>query len=303
MTTVPPASSSFALPFTSALAPLGVRGARGDSILFDHMPAEEYHADRDALSCSMLKPLLISPAHFQASLMHCPARSEAMDFGSLLHLLVLEPEQVCHQVAVYPELASRTKGLTEFKRVNFNKLVFDEPTFASAQRLANKVRATTYKGRELQRFIEEALPEVTIYFTEPTTGLRMRVRLDLYHPDMTFDLKTSRFGSARAFANDAVQKNYDLQAFMYSLARCLYEGSPAAKPFLFIVAETTAPHSVNLLRAGEDFMGNGAHKFEACAATYKACSATSFWPDLSSTAELEIDPWQRFDKRATWRTV
>lgn len=298
-----PPTSFFVSPVSIAPMPGGTRGAAGDSVLFEDMPAEEYHADRDALSCSLLKPLLISPAHFQAALTQCPSQSDAMDYGSLLHLLVLEPKQVCHQVAVYPEPGGRTKAFTKFERDNCGKLVFDEPTFATAQRLADKVRASTYKGREFQRFIEESLPEVTIYFTEPTTGLRMRVRVDLYHPEITFDLKTSRFGTARAFANDAVQKDYDLQAFMYSLARCLYEGSSAAKPFVFVVAETNAPHSINLLAAGEDFMSNGAHKFEACATTYKACSTSNFWPDLSSVDELVIEPWQRFDRRAGWRAA
>ena len=43
-------------------------GSANESVMFPKLPADIYHADRDALSCSMLKPLLTSPAHFQASL-------------------------------------------------------------------------------------------------------------------------------------------------------------------------------------------------------------------------------------------
>lgn len=303
MTTTLPSGFSLTSPLLMPIVPQGVHGATADSILFRDMPAEDYHADRDALSCSMMKPLLVSPAHFQVAFTQCHRKSDAMDFGSLLHLLVLEPAQVCHQVAVYPGIADRTKSFADFERDNAARLVVDEPTFASGQRLADKVRASKYKGRELQRFIEESVPEATIYFTEPTTGLRMRVRVDLYHPEITFDLKSSRFGSARAFSKDAVDKDYDLQAFMYSLGRCLYEGTSAAKPFVFIVAETSAPHSVSVLAAGENFMGNGSHKFQACAATYQACTASGFWPDLSTEGVIELEPWQQFDAKGGWRAA
>ena len=52
-------------------------GAEADSLLFPNLPADEYHADRDALSCSLLKPLLVSPAHFQAALVAPPKNSPA----------------------------------------------------------------------------------------------------------------------------------------------------------------------------------------------------------------------------------
>src|SRR6476469_7232143 len=67
-------------------------GAAADSLLLRDLPADEYHADRDALSCSLLKPLLVSPAHFQAGLVACEKPSDARDFGTLVHLLVLQPE-------------------------------------------------------------------------------------------------------------------------------------------------------------------------------------------------------------------
>src|SRR5690349_20895834 len=65
-------------------------GKDAESVMFPKMPATVYHADRDALSCSMIMPLLISPAHFQASLVAAGSSTAAKDFGSLVHLLLLE---------------------------------------------------------------------------------------------------------------------------------------------------------------------------------------------------------------------
>ena len=280
-------------------------GAAGDSLMYRHLAADVYHADRDALSCSLMKPLLVSPAHFQASLLACGKQSDAKDFGTLVHLLVLQPELASRELAVFPGVADRRTAagkdaIEQFEQKHLGRLVVDEPTFAEGRRVAHKVLETRYKGRPLADFIAESVPEATIYFTEPSTGLRMRIRIDSYHPDLSFDLKTSRFALARAFMKDAVEKDYDLQAYMYSLGRCLYEGTTTAKPFVFIVAENTVPFSVSTLEAGATFMGNGANKFQACAAAFQACTQSGYWPDLSSNGTLEIEPWQEFSGKAAW---
>lgn len=277
-------------------------GVACDTLLYRHLAAHEYHGDRDALSCSMMKPLLVSPAHFQEALIAGDKQSDAKDFGTLVHLLLLQPHLVSEELAVYPGVADRTQACSSFWSSHPGRLVVDEPTFASGRRLAQKLAETPYKGRPLQRFIEEGIPEATIYFTEPATGLRMRVRIDLMHPDISFDLKTTRHAAARQFVRDAVDKDYDLQAYMYSLARCLYEGATVAKPFVFVAGESAAPHSVHILTAGETLLNNGLAKFEDCASAFKACSSTNFWPDLSSEGVADIDVWQQH-KTGSWRAA
>ena len=280
-------------------------GAAGNSCMFRHLPADVYHADRDALSCSLMKPLLISPAHFQASLVACEKTSDARDFGTLVHLLVLQPELASRDLAVFPGVTDRRsaagkEAIEQFEQQHLGKLVVDEPVLANGLRVAQKVLETRYKGRPLRDFVAESIPEATIYFTEPSTGLRMRIRIDAYHPDITFDLKTSRFALPRPFLQDAVEKDYDLQSYMYSLGRCLYEGLTTARPFVFVVAENAAPHSVSTLEAGSTFMGNGAHKFQTCAAAFKACTQAGYWPDLGSDGSLDIEPWQQSSGQAAW---
>lgn len=279
----------------------GCAGVEADSLLFRKLPADEYHADRDALSCSLLKPLLVSPAHFQASLLAPTKNSTAKDFGSLVHLLLLEPELAGKELAVFPGVGtSRDPEFKTFLARNAYRLAVDEPTFSEAMRLSSKVAETRYQGRQLHRFIEESMCEASIYFTEPVTGLRLRIRLDAYHPDISFDLKTTRHATASAFARDAVEFGYDLQAYMYGLGRSLYEGTPR-KPFVFITAETAQPYSTCTFDAGSTFIENGGAKFQACLAAFKACSETGYWPDLSCHSCLEITPWQQFSPNRGWR--
>lgn len=271
------------------------------SLLYKELPAHLYHADRDALSCSLLKPLLVSPAHFQTALTTMHGESDAKDFGSLLHLLLLQPHLTGQEIAVYPGIVHATnKDYKQFLENNSLKLVVDEPTFTKARNLAAKVQETRYKGRPIGKFIEEALTEVSIYFTEPTTGLQLRIRPDIFHPDLDFDLKSTRHGSVQLFSRDAIKLDYDLQAFMYSLGRSLYEGSSQPKPFVFIAAESNEPFSVHTLAAGTTFLNNGAKKFQECLAVYKACSDTKHWPDLSSDGVIEIEHWHQYTPSRAW---
>jgi hypothetical protein len=273
------------------------------SLLYKSLPAHIYHADRDALSCSLLKPLLVSPAHFKTALTARREDTDAKDFGSLLHLLLLQPHLAGQEVAVYPGIVhSSNKDYKQFLENNAMKLVVDEPTFSKARQLAGKVQETLYKGRALGKFIEEAMTEVSIYFTEPTTGLQLRIRPDIYHPDLDFDLKSTRHPSVPLFTRDAVKLDYDLQAFMYSLGRSLFEGSSSPKPFVFIAAETSEPFSVHTLAAGDSFLSNGAKKFQDCLAVYKACSETNYWPDLSSDGVIEIEHWHQHTPSRAWTT-
>ncbi len=277
-------------------------GSANESVMFPKLPADIYHADRDALSCSMLKPLLTSPAHFQASLVASSGSSPAKDFGSLVHLLLLEPELINRDVAVYPGIgSSRDPEYKKFLANNSHRLTADEPTLAAVRRLVQKVANTLFRGRRLHHFIEESLPECSVYFTEPVTGLRLRVRVDSYHPDYTFDLKTTRHATPAAFARDAVEYGYDLQAYMYSLARCAFEGKTEPAPFVFITAETSTPNSICLHTAGSTFLANGAAKLQECLATFLACTSVAYWPDLSCQTTLEINHWQQFVPGQEWR--
>lgn len=280
-----------------------ISGAEASSLLWRDLPADAYHSDRDALSCSLLKPLLTSPAHFQAGLVALPKTSTAKDFGSLVHLLLLQPHLAGQELAVFPGIGnSRDPEFKAFLAANSYRLAVDEPSFAQARRLASKLAESPYKRRPLGRFIEESICEGSIYFTEPVTGLRLRIRLDAYHPDISFDVKTTRHSTPAAFARDAVELGYDLQAFMYGLGRRLYEGAPTA-PFVFIAAETAQPHSIGIFEAGNSFLENGQAKFESCLAAFKACSETADWPDLSCSETLDIAPWQQFTPLGQWRSA
>lgn len=301
----PDPTSTSALLFAAGLGgeSESTSGFSAGSRLYRNLPAEQYHSDEEAVSCSMLKPLLISPAHFQANRLKRNKATKAMDFGSLVHCLVLEPQQLSAGFAVYPGLADgRSAEYKEFLTNNPTRLIVDEPTYAHGRQLAEKILHRKVFGRPFGDFVAEGIPEASIYVVEPKTGLQLRTRLDLYHPELSFDLKSTRQSSVDGFVRDALDMHYDMQAFMYTCARALYDGPRKAPPFVFITAESDEPHSINQISAGETFMDNGARKFQEVLSVYEACTKADYWPDSSTNAEVEIAHYQSFTPKQDWRS-
>jgi hypothetical protein len=257
------------------------------------LPARDYHAMLQRQSCSMLKAMLQSPAHYLQRLLHArEPTSPSMEFGRLVHLLVLEPMQLAHSFEIVVE---RVRGE---QRTRDGRSVITEVQLHAARGLADKILATTYKGRPLYRFVQEGACELTLLFDDPVTATACRSRLDLWHPELIFDLKTTRHACVEGFQRSALQLHYDLQAYMYCLADAVCESRAAARPFVFIAAESSPPHTVHVLQAGESFLANGQQKYQRAISLVRGCTTTDYWPDGGTAATLEIEPWQAYEPRA-----
>lgn len=274
----------------------GVAGKLASSRLIEGLPPAEYHAAKDVQSSSMLKEMLVSPAHYLQALLRPNKSSDAMDHGTLLHALVLEPHTFNRVAAVFPgDLAKEGKA---FKAENADRICISLTDYFKLMEQAERVRAACFRGRPFERFIEEGKVEASIYYTDPSVGLPCRVRMDLLHPEFTFDLKSTRHGLPSAFQRDALGMHYDLQSYMYSLARCLFEGVEEPKPFVFVQAESAAPHSVLFRPATKALLANGKQKYEAALGGVKACMVTDMWPAPHGEVELDVEPWDVFRSTA-----
>lgn len=277
-------------------------GALAGSYRLLNQPADEYHAQVDIQSCSLLKPLMDSPAAYRSALLS-PQRASTpeMDYGTLLHMLVLEPRTFAAEVSIYPDAKTdgRDKAFNEFKLLSGNRLVIDEPTLQTLKDDADKLFHQPVLGRRFGDFVETGLAEVTYYYTDPATGVRCRCRMDLDHPEAIFDIKTTSKTGA-AWLRQALQLSYDMQAYMYSLAECLYAGRETPKPFVFMCIETEQTGGTYARRAGSTFMEQGGRKYQHALSTFAACMRADYWPAASGEEVIEIDHWQQYTPTRDW---
>jgi hypothetical protein len=278
------------------------RGATPGSLRALNLPAERYHKCLQRYSCSTLKAMLISPAHYMQQLAAEHRPSPAMEFGSLVHLLVLEPWRLPHEYVIVAEPTLTPALRREIQSAHPGLRALTEVQLHEARIAAEKVLQRCVRGRPLHRYLEEGLKEITLFYTDPVTRLRCRVRLDLWHPDVIIDLKTTRHAQIELFSRACVTLSYDMQAYMYSLADLIFEGRSRPRDFVFVAVQSEAPHPVHVLNSGSSFLANGEAKYVRSISLAHACTACDWWPDNGSDGELEIEPWQAFTAANIGRT-
>ena len=275
-----------------------VAGATPGSFRFDQLPAHLYHFELARHSCSMLKQMLVSPGHYMQQFVSQRTSSPAMQFGSLVHLLALEPHRLPEHYAVIPGTGRPSPGeRREAQLLHPGREILSEVQLHEARIAAERVLQRQVRGRSFRKFVEEGLHEVTFFFEDPVTHLPCRTRVDLWHPEAIFDLKTTRHAAVAEFSRACITLNYDLQAYMYCLADARFEARECARDFIFLAVQSDAPHPVHVLSAGESFMTNGEAKYVRAISLAHACTAADYWPDNSSDGTLEIQPWQSFEAR------
>ena len=250
--------------------------------LIENMSNDEYHS-RPEFSSSQLKDMLRSGAHFYSHNIikeHERESKKHLDFGTLAHTLFLEPEQFHNEFAVIPadapkpptDVMRNAKNPSEdsIKRVQWwddfaakhgEKITISAEQLDGAQRIATNLR-TLSSYKDMQN--NYGMAEVSIFFTDPIFGLKLRVRPD-YHlaPCKAFpnglilDVKSTRDARPFKFSRDSGEYGYDLSSSMYREGFQQYYQTEEKPPFIFLVAENLAPFNVKQYRASDLLLSVG----------------------------------------------
>lgn len=183
-------------------------------LIYDR-PEDEYHADTTTLSASGAGVLLGKwPL----------AESDALRFGTLFHIAVLEPDRLSEYVALdadkigvkadgtpaqNPTMTAAWKKAVAEAEADGHKVI---PTdwLTKAQAMASAVMA----HRTARAILEQATDtEVSAYADHPT-GARVRARFDLCGP-IIGDLKSTRDADPRKFGRKAADFGYHISAANY----------------------------------------------------------------------------------------
>lgn len=268
------------------------------------MPDAEYHADPvegGSLSSTGARRILDSPARFRWELEHRVEKA-AFDVGHALHAKVLG---VGSPVIPYPDEHLTPSGNASTKAATV--------AWVDEQRAAGLVPVTPAQLGDVDAMAEAVLAhplarslveaaghsEVSVFATDPDTGVRVRARLDRLPDDgPAVDLKTTS-GSASpvGFGRDAAKHGYPVQDVWYVDALKWATGDE--REFRFVVVEKARPHLV-AVHGFPEVVRLGARDLAARArATYAECVATGVWPaygdDLIET-QIPAYWWTQVDE-------
>lgn len=257
------------------------------------MSNEEYHGSFGT-SSSQLKTLLNhTPAHLRYNMDQHKESTDAMNLGTALHTLVLEPEIFDEELAVMPDINRRTKAGKEefaaFEALNAGKIILKPDQYDKAKRMADAVMSQPVA----RILVEDAITESSIYWwynsTDPDDDTKfkelLKVRPDglcRSHP-IIFDLKSTVDGTWTEFSKTIEKFGYHVSAAMYK------EGVNQCRPlldevhkmaytsFVFVVVESVEPHLVSLYELSPDAMEMGRVKFRHAVHALKRAHDNN-WP-------------------------
>jgi len=256
----------------------------------------EYHSDTTTLSASGAKILLGKRP---------PAPdSEALAFGRLVHVVLLEPHRLDEYVDLNPDIigikkdgtkADNPKNTTAWRDAVFaakrdGLTIIDSAMLAHANALADAIRKHPEAGRLLAAATAH---EVSLYADHPSCA-RVRARLDLIGPGYIGDIKTCRDADPATFGRVVNGLMYHVSAANYiDTARA--NGLKVDRYDLIAVEKEPTPggeYRVSVMEIHEDAIDLGRELMtEACRrwlALGKRVDLPSYGPDRHV---VDVPPW------------
>lgn len=207
---------------------------------------KSYHAIKDRLSNSAIKAYdeLRNPKRWWIEHNTPQKSTDAMNKGSVVHLMVLQPEEIKKQVRIKTPYAKDTDP---------NFIHVTEKMFDECQLMARKV-LTHHIASEL---IQSSHKEDTLFWE--LNNIPFKGKADLISQDFSFiaDLKTTQSAHPLNFQQSITNYRYDIQAAIYIDALTLIESLDKQPKFYFICVESKPPFSVNVIECGSSFVEIG----------------------------------------------
>lgn len=260
---------------------------------------KEYHKKTlGVVSNSALKQFNRAPAAYRWWIDAPPDEpTPAMEFGSLVHCLVLEPDLFAKTYVVPPDFGNlRTNQGKADKAAwlaqNLNVKMMEQEDFDRACRMRDSLLAHT----DARAIIERSQHEVSGFWTCPQTGLICKIRADCWMPDARIfgDLKTCIDASEDEFAKAVVNFGYHQQAALYCMGAEHISLSDTYADFVFVVVEKQPPFLVATYTLNRADLNAKIFAVAADMARFKQCVDEDSWPAFGlRTKEISLPRWAK----------
>lgn len=245
----------------------------------------DYHAEQNYLSSSNLKTLLKDPAKFHREKILGIREPEQerpyLTEGSYFHSLVLEPEKIAEEYAIYDGFRKQGKEYEAFLLENPGRIVLSRPQVARCQRYLDG-----YKRRpEAGQLLSGGVPELTLCSELLKVPVKMRADYINVEKSYIADVKTTQYESGpEAFKLAMEEYKYGLSAALY--AQIAHDVYGKLFDFYFVVL-SKADFECNIYRASTETLSAGAAEVTRALVKYKKCLKTNNWTDSLVSAKLE----------------
>lgn len=253
-----------------------------------------------------------TPRHFRHHEDHPTDSTRAQAAGNLLDCLLLEPDEFQLRYTQRPQWANAICDVcsaapgqpctSTAKGKNFGKPLKDGHDSRWKLHVPTGVEITTRQLDDAQAVVREIMDhptagplvkesqhQVSMIWTDPDTGARIKARPDMLSEGMA-DLKKCRPGDASVDRWKYVvdQYHYQIQAAMYLEGYAILTGQSDAT-WLWLAVETDPtgkqPTMIALHSATDDMLEAGSREWHAALKLWLHCKETGTWPGYPETPQ------------------
>ncbi|HXG58144.1 MAG TPA: PD-(D/E)XK nuclease-like domain-containing protein [Thermoanaerobaculia bacterium] len=255
--------------------------------LYPNLSRAEYEAI-PAINASVLEHFERSAAHAREAMLHPPKPTDAMEFGTALHVAVLEPARFSREYVAAPKCDRRTKVGKEtwaaFEAEHRGAQLMDAEDFIAICRMRDAVWSHPV-AKELLR--GPGHNEVAVVWENEETGLLCKALLDRIgsFDGWTWipDLKSTGDASPREFSYSIKRYHYGAKAAYY-LDGC-NTVAPRPRRFCWIAIEKEPPYAVALYEPTDDAINAGRSKYMRWLRLYEEAQRTNHWPGYETSIQ------------------
>ncbi|MFH8804107.1 PD-(D/E)XK nuclease-like domain-containing protein [Streptomyces sp. NPDC017936] len=253
----------------------------------DGLSADDYHADRTTISSTGLRALLPPgcPAQYHYDREHPAAPKREFDLGNAVHAELLGEG---HTIVVldYPDWKKAEAREKRDAAYEAGQVPLLAKEWEQVQAMVAAVRQHPQAG---PLFAGKGIAERSIYWTDPATGIRCRVRPDWLKllPALTLcvDYKTTTDASP-AVVQKAIEKySYHQQDALYCDGIHAAGLAPHGVRFLFVFQQKAPPYLVTVRELTDGDREIGRARNERALRIYADCERAGMWPDWTGPTD------------------
>jgi len=277
-----------------------------EGVCIDGVSNADYHA-APGLSVSGAKRLLVTPYHYHALTGERTAPPKAptagMVNGTLVHCLVLEPDEFGLRYVVGPEgVEPRSKVWKDFcaQALAAGFEVITSMMYERAKGQAEALR----KLPAVAELLAEGVAEQSVWWRDTAHGLLLKCRPDWRAPVgngngiVLLDVKTATDASAEGFASACGKFGYYMQDPWYCDGVQRATGIEV-HGMVFGVVESEFPYACAAYMLSDEARREGREAAARARSTYAACITRGEWPGYPQDIQvIDLPRWFRANTQA-----
>lgn len=251
---------------------------------YQNIPFANYLED-PAINNSGLKLFHQSPTKFKYWENNDKPGTPTQIEGSALHCAILEPEAFKSRFGKGPAPRKGSAGRVKWDQANPKAIPLTPRQWENVEGMAKAFEHTSCSlAREL---LTEGTPEISVFWDDPKTGLRCKIRPDwLRSDDIIVDLKSTQAGSPKGFLREVKRWGYDRQAAWYehglNTAYKAADSSRRTEAFILIAVENFSPYEVACYMLSENTIEAARAQVDIDLEKYAECLSSGIWPGFSN---------------------